>query len=812
MGGVDIVVQTTLPGQSCEGEIGNLNTLINQTIHSALKCLAATNPDSIAILAPGRSPLSFRSLWLHVEGIIQKLNTFGIGRNDRVAIVLPNGPELATAFLGVASGATSAPLNPSYRAGEFDFYLSDLNARALIIQSDLDSPARDIAKKRSISVIDLSFGLEEPAGLFSLAGNKQIPVPAGVFAEPNDVALILHTSGTTSRPKIVPLTHKNICTSAHNTKKTLELTEKDRCLNVMPLFHIHGLVAGILSSLTAGSSVVCTPGFRADQFYEWLQSFHPTWYTAVPSMHQAVLARVEVNRQVVEKFPLRFIRSSSMSLPPQVMKKLEQAFHAPVIEAYGMTEASHQVTSNLLPPRQRKPGTVGVPAGPEVNIVDEAFSFLPVGQPGEIVIRGENVTPGYENNPVANQNGFMNGWFRTGDQGVIDKDDYLSITGRLKEIVNRGGEKVTPREVDEVLMDHPDVMQAVAFAVPHPTLGEDLAAAVVMRENSMITEKELRQFAFASLADYKVPSQIVFVEEIPKGPTGKVQRIGLYETLRSNFKADYAGPRNSLQEEFARIWAEILGLKRVGIYDNFFALGGDSLFGVSVLLEMEKIVNKELNPAILFQAPTIDQLSSLLEGDQSENKSYLVPVQSSGTGTPFFCVPGHGGDVFTFVHLARHLQPERPVYVFRFPEPAKENNKVANSMFMEMAAAYIEEMRAQQPDGPYLLGGFCFGGELALEMARQLRLQGQRVDFLAIIYAYLPGSVRAPGFLTRVRYHVKNFLKSTPEKKAAYVVKFARNVMERITRRFFPTVTRSLVRTSQNAVSVPLYYPGKIDP
>ena len=342
--------------------------------------------------------------------------------------------------------------------------------------------------------------------------------------------MILHTSGTTSRPNIVPLTQANVWKSAHNTARTLELTERDRALNVMPLFHIHGLIAGLAAPLFCGGSVFCTSGFDALRFFAAMEAAEPTWYTAVPTMHQALLTRAERHKEIIARRPLRFIRSSSASMPPQVIGELEAVFHAPVIEAYGMTEATHQMASHPLRGK-RKPGSVGVAAGPEIAIMDEAGRLMGPGAIGEVVIRGPNVTRGYENNPKANAEAFVNGWFRTGDQGVMDSEGYLTLTGRLKEIINRGGEKISPREVDEALMDHPAVLQVVAFAVPHDMLGEDVAAAVVLREGESATEHELRAFLSERLAAFKVPRKIHFVAEIPKGSTGKLQRIGLAQKL-----------------------------------------------------------------------------------------------------------------------------------------------------------------------------------------------------------------------------------------------------------------------------------------
>ena len=486
-----------------------------------------------AIGAPGRTALSHGGLRALAASIVEQLNGFGIGRSDRVALVLPNGPSVASAFVTIACGASTAPLNPAYRAEEFDFYLSDLNAKALVVEAGMDSPARAAAAARNIPIIELVPSQDGPAGAFVLQPERPLSGTAERpgYAESEDEALVLHTSGTTSRPKIVPLRHVNITASAYHIGRSIELRPDDVCLNIMPLFHIHGLIAAVLSSLAAGASVSCTPGFNALKFFQWFEEVQPSWYTAVPTMHQAILSRAPRNAEIIKAGRLRLIRSSSASLPPQVMTALEEVFGAPMIEAYGMTEAAHQMASNPLPPRPRFPGSVGVAAGPDVGIMDPAGNLLPTGGLGEIVIRGRNVTSGYENNPSANATAFTHGWFRTGDQGVLDEGGYLRLTGRLKELINRGGEKISPLEVDTVLMDHPAVAQVVTFAMPHDKLGEEVAAAVVLREGAKADERELRDFAASRMADFKVPRKIVFLDEIPKGATGKLQRIGLAEKL-----------------------------------------------------------------------------------------------------------------------------------------------------------------------------------------------------------------------------------------------------------------------------------------
>ncbi|MEX2200443.1 MAG: acyl--CoA ligase [Dongiaceae bacterium] len=501
---------------------------MTDTLTTIADLIAVRPRNDAALLAPDRETLSYGALTAQIERTAASLAAQGVGAGDSVAIVLPNGPDAATAFLGVAAQAAAAPLNPGYRADEFDFYLGDLAAKALIVAAGSDTPAIEVAQRRGIPILAITPQAE--AGAFTIdasSGAKSNATRPGSA----DTALLLHTSGTTSRPKLVPLSHRNLIASAGNIATTLKLSAADRCLNIMPLFHIHGLVGVLAASIRAGGSVFCSPGYNALRFYAWLTESQASWYSAVPTMHQANLARASHNRAVIDTQRLRFIRSSSSSLPARVMAELEETFGCPVIESYGMTEATHQMTSNMLPPGARKAGSVGAAAGPEVRLMSEDGRLLSGDVVGEVVIRGRNVTAGYLNNPAANATAFHDGWFRTGDLGKFDNEGFLTIEGRLKEIINRGGEKISPREVDEALMAHPAVAQAVAFAMPHAKLGEDVAAAVVLRESMTADERGLRDFLSERLADFKVPRKIVILAEIPKGATGKLQRIGLAAKL-----------------------------------------------------------------------------------------------------------------------------------------------------------------------------------------------------------------------------------------------------------------------------------------
>ncbi|MBD3182749.1 amino acid adenylation domain-containing protein [Candidatus Poribacteria bacterium] len=606
-----------------------------KSVYQILKQHGKNIPDSKAILGIDKNPLTYGELFQQARYVINSLNAMGISRNDRVAIVLPNGPEMASTFLTIASAATSAPLNPNYRAKEYEFYLSDLQAKALVIQYGFDSPVVEVAKSLNVPVVKLIPGLT--AGKFTLENGKIPDSPLkSNSAQPEDVALVLHTSGTTSRPKIVPLTHINICTSAGNIKSALRLTPDDRCLNIMPLFHIHGLMGATLSTITAGASIVCTPGFYAPDFFEWMGYFHPTWYSAVPTMHQAILSRAESNKDIISKNPLRFLRSSSASLPPQVMKELESIFNAPMIESYGMTEASHQMSTNPLPPGIRKPGSVGLPAGPEMNIMDEEGNLLDKNEIGEIVIRGENVTNGYENNPEANKTAFTKGWFRTGDQGYMDSDGYVFITGRIKELINRGGEKIAPRAVDEVLLSHPDVIQATAFAAPHHQLGEEVAAAVILREGAEVKERELQEFTAKQISDFKVPKKILIVDEIPKGPTGKLQRIGLAEKLgitsmtEEETRQEFVPPRTSLEKSLSDIWSEVLGIDEIGINDNFLQLGGDSMLATQIMSRVRARMGYRLSFLDFLDRPTIANIAVRIESTKPIDKVILDARDETG--------------------------------------------------------------------------------------------------------------------------------------------------------------------------------------
>jgi amino acid adenylation domain-containing protein len=560
-----------------------------------------------------------------------------------VAVVLPNGPETAVAIVTVATASVCVPLNPSFTADEWHRYFGDLQIAALLTHADMGSPSRAVAHALGIPVIDLLPLPGGGIGAFKLVGTGthravETELPP---CDEND-AFILLTSGTAARPKLVPLTHQSVCRSAHNAGAVLRLRARDRLLCVLPLFHAHGLISGLLTALAAGSSVVCMAAFEPAAFFSSLIEFAPTWYTAVPTIHRAVLAAANRHKGSVRRCTLRVIRSASASLPPHVISELESLFRVPVIETYGMTEATSQIAANSL--KLRKPGSVGRSAGAEVAIIDSKGSRLPPGERGEIVLRGPTVTRGYENDVAATNAAFRDGWFRTGDLGYLDEDGYLFIVGRMKDVINRGGQKIAPAEVEEALLTHPGVLEAAVFSVPHRQLGEDVAAVVVLRPDAKVTASQLRKFTNERLARFKIPHMIKVVREIPKGASGKIRRSGLAAALsmmlpdaRPRWDDEPVPPHSKLERQLSRIWADLLALDHISVDEDVFALGADSITATQMLSRLRTHFGIELSFNDIFDAPTIAALAARI--DSVGGKSAAAPPSLRHARTDARSVP-----------------------------------------------------------------------------------------------------------------------------------------------------------------------------
>ncbi|WP_352587870.1 amino acid adenylation domain-containing protein [Mesorhizobium caraganae] len=606
----------------------------------------------MALVAAGSAPLTYEGLGRQIRYVGERLALEGVAPSDRVALLLPEGAQAAVAIVAVAANAACAPLNPGWPVYELEAQLAALRARVLIVPDGWQSPLLDVAASLNMRILHL---LAEPglvAGLFSLQGgdgahgdDRPLAVQQDA-ATPDDTALLLFTSGTSARPKLVPLSQRNLCVSAQDIAGALDLGHADRCLGVMPLFHIHG-ISCLLASLVSGGCYISMAGFSTDSFFGCLGEFRPSWYSASPTIHRAVLDQIHLCRADPRQSGLRFIRSASAPMPSQLIADIETVFNAPFIEAYGMTEAAPQIASNRRPPFERKPGSVGKAAGPAIAIMDEAGHLLPPGATGEVVIRGANVMHGYDGDPAANEAAFVDGWLRTGDVGHLDAEAYLFVTGRLKDTINRGGEKISPALVEQVLLDHPAIEQAVVFGVPHPVLGEIVEAAVVLRPGHGPSAQQIRGFVAKRLAGSKVPQRIVLVNELPVDANGKLNRRHLVLALapqRQNGQHDQSqagepvAPRTATERRVAAVLAEVLGNEPPGIHDDFFDLGGHSLTAMQVLARLRSIFQVELPVDCMFDSPTIARLSQRI-GEEMANlvadgaaRLEQGPVSASGQG------------------------------------------------------------------------------------------------------------------------------------------------------------------------------------
>lgn len=697
-------------------------------------CSPPTDPGAPALLSLGHAPLSHGELFDHSRAVATFLLQAGVPRGAAVIVVEPDPAKVLPLFLGISSIGACAPVNPALSRSELEFHLPDIDADAIIVR-DKNSPAGLLGRILSLQIF-------ETAQLSAQALRRLRPAPFPP-PDPDGEALLLHTSATTGHPKLVPLSLRRLEAMTSIAVRAFGLSAADRLLGMMPLFHLQGLMSA-LAQLAVGGSVVCTPGFDAARFPQWIEQFRPTWYTAGPALHAAILPVARSMTNSPGHHGLRFVRSVGARLSPQLLTNLEQALAVPVLEGYGLTETG-TVTSNPFPPGARKPSSAGPAFGAEVVILDSGFAPLPPRRQGQIAVRGPAVFTGYRDNELATRQSFHDGWFLTGDLGWLDEDGYLYIDGRLKEMINRGGEKVLPGEIDDVLMSHPSVARAAAFALPHPTLGEDVAAAVVPRPGCTLDEAALRRYAASHLATFKIPRRLFVVDSLPLGATGKPRRAVLSEQMAGRV-SDHRPPVSPLEIRLAGIWQRLLNVPRVGLADDFFALGGDSFAMTLLMTELHEEFGEtaaRLDESEFFASPDVATLARLIEDCSppsgkppvAQRPPYVV-LQREGRLQPFFCIPGADENPYYFRELAQFLGEDRPFYVVRDPQPLEQRGR---QTVEQVASRFLQYIRTVQPAGPYLLGGHCFGGIVAYEAARQLRDRGDHVARLVLFEVPTPG-------------------------------------------------------------------------
>ncbi len=731
-----------------------------QTIGALLAENARARGDRTALIDLEGPGYTHAELFALVESGAAALREYSA---DRVAVLLPQGAPLALVLLAVASSTTCAPLNHEYRRADIREYLERMHISLLVTDPDAFPEAAGAARDAGVPVLRPQLS---PGRLGFAAGENAVSVrrdrPAAAHT-PGDIALLLHTSGSTARAKIVPLTDARLLASAHSLAASLELDASDRCLNMMPLFHVGALVDLLLGPLSVGGSVIVT-GDVSPASFEAAMPFHPTWYQGVPTMLQSI---VEPGRRL-SPCGLRFIRSVSAPLPGQLLSDVEDAFGVPVIEIYGMTEAAGLICSNPLPPGARKRGSVGLPVDHDVLILDDSGNRAVPMTVGEVIVRGESVIDAYEGDDELNREQFFSGWLRTGDLGYLEDDGYLYITGRLKDLVNRGGEKISPAEIDRHLLEHPEVVQAGAFPVAHPTLGEEINAAVVLREASTVGERELQAFLAGRVADFKVPRRIYPVGSLPTNAAGKLVRGDLplicgVAGADTQISPPYTAPDSPLSRQLAAMWQSALGVERVGMDDNFFELGGDSLSATTFVTELRDRLGADVFVPQLYDSPTIRDVAKALNEHTSNSAQQLAAAMSGlpeavydevsrsvsgvpglrkrpeslvfgrntlGSRTPVFISTG-----MDRTQVSQLFGADQPVYWMRnllqLECRSPENTRA-------LASYYVREIQDIQPDGPLILVGNCEGAKIAAYAAVELRDAGRDIALLYMMEQLVP--------------------------------------------------------------------------
>ena len=778
--------------------VDDTHPLPHASLFSTFEALAATAGAREALLEPGREPLRFADLPARLRDIRDSLASHGIGRGDRVASALPRGADTAVCFLAVASCAIHVPLNPAYSEAEFTRYLAKLRPAALIVAAH-DAAGRSSAAALGIPIVDLVADERGPPGAFELRHHETRDPVDPAWNTHDDVALVLLTSGTTSEQKFVPIRQRHLLAYARASGEFYQLGPRDRGLHVMPMFHGHGLKSSLLVPLANGSGVICTREFDVGSFLRQVTEMDATWYSAAAAIHQAILQRLDGNRDAIRGARLRFMRSGSARLDPKVMTGLENAFGAPMLERYGMSETC-TLTSHALPPHVRRAGTVGTAMFNDVAIIDASGNAVSEGTLGEIVARGPGVIDGYFDDPVATAAAFVDGWFRTGDLGRLDGDGYLTLCGRIKDVINRGGEKIGTGEVESVLLGHPAVAQACVSPIPHPTLGEEVAAAVVLAPSMRVNERELRSHAARMLTGFKVPRRIAVRTALPVNATSKVGQAEI-ERIRSDMLNDAARavdvtpvPWTVLERQIATLWADALDIAvgDIGRDDDFFLLGGDSLQVYELFVHLRSRYGIAVGLADLFDdASTVAGMARMVERSSDGSTAArgarrLVPIKEDGDWPPLFALPGSGGNPVGYVHLGRLLDRRQPL--IGIESRGLDGSSLPLTRVEDIAKDNLAAIRAVQPTGPYFIAGACYGARVAYEMARQLEQAGERIGLLLMLdpsspfhaadgrrrgasaeAGVKPRTVTTRFVLNRILLHVSTLARLKGEERSAYV-------------------------------------------
>ena len=708
------------------------------TIGETIRVRSESQPDQPAIVSSDYAPLSYRELQLLLDDLRRALRASGLSRSARIAIAMPNGPHAALAIVAVACSAVSIPLNPAQTLREIESSFASLAPDAVLLPKGSDSVVRRLADRLRIKILEvrsqegsLGITIEEPQA--SIAAAPAEPDEP----DPEAPAFILQTSGTTAKPKLIPTSHRNMLAAAARVQTWFDLTPQDRCLCVSPVFYAHGLHVMVFTPLLTGGSVAMPVDATRPNYSEWFEDLGPTWYSAGPTLHRMVLDQAKSKADARTAHSLRFVLSGGAPLPFDLLEDLQQTLGVPVVEHYGSSEGM-QICSNRLKPNTFKLGTVGIPLPGVVIVTADDGSPLPAGERGEVWIGGPTVIAGYLNAPEITRACFVDGWFKSGDVGSIDEDGFLTLHGRKDDLINRGGEKISPLEIDEALLRHPAVAEAAAYSIPHLRLGQDVAAAVVLRPDMKVTPIELRRYLQDQLAPFKVPGQITIRDQLPKGKTGKILRRALADSSEQTAATEAATAAPALEttsetgflvNQLTEIWERLLKVSPISIDDDFSEKGGDSLLALEMLHEVERVTGQTIPVSLLFEARTIRQLAQAASEQRIQPKP-IVEYNSSGTLPPIFFFHGdYFGGLFD-AKLASFLGADQPLFSLA-PYDIGEGPLLVP--IEEIAASNLRLIRNARPQGPYRLCGYCLGGLVAFEVARLLVAAGDDVEIVGMI-------------------------------------------------------------------------------
>lgn len=730
-----------------------------------LKKFSQMKPEAPAIVFTGHTTITYSQLYETIIKTGAFLTNKGVTVRDRVSVVLPDIVDMTLVNYSVTNIAILTPLNPIFSKEMFKHYMQLLRVNWLLVPTAAEHPAKQAAEELGVGIIEIS--LQE-------ISQGSMPLAEFPTGKNHDIAVIIRTSGTTANPKLIPFSHINIFEAAKSRALAERTQDDDRCLTINP--------KSILPLVLVGACSIYWSNFNPSMFKEILESELPTTFNTVPAVLQTLADYFDKNNYVFRDSSLRLIRSIGAPLPADLLRRLNHIFGVPVVNSYGLTETGF-VTCDYMAPKGYKEGSVGVPIGCEVGILDEDGALLPSGTPGEIAVRGPNVMAGYLDNPQANEEAFINGWFITGDMGYLDEDNYLFVTGRIKELINRGGEKVSPYEVEDALLRHPSVVNAAVFPVPSDRFGEDVAAMVVLKSGTELSLVQLRNFLQGKMSHFKMPTKLYSVKEIPVGPAGKIQRKRLYEQLEqltgeNNTKSpvleETAAPATETEIKLAVLWKDLLETDEISITDSFFDLGGDSLLVAVLFSEIERIWGIKIPLSIIFEQGSIKQLAAYIDNTDlravdCSDHPFLVPIQVGGSKTPLFCIHAKDGEVLSYWYLSTHLGKDQPVYGLRFnPQALADCHPLTINI---LAQRYIRDIRSIQPAGPYNLIGHSSGGLIALEIAHLLVLDGEEIGLLAMLDSHT-GHQRDT-FFDALKRNQKEFSQAGYAAMAALVLKKA---------------------------------------